>query len=91
MNEYERYGDYSQQGSDQTSTRSDKLTAVKFLVIGMGIGAAVALLLAPMSGADCREAIRKGYRSTLDGIGDQARNLREKGSKLLGFKKASSS
>ena len=92
MNEYERYGDHSQQGGDQISTKTDKLTAVKFLVLGMGIGAAVALLFAPMSGADCREAIRKGYRSTLDGISEQTRNLREKGSNLLGFgKKASSS
>lgn len=92
MNKYERYGDYSQQGGGQTSTQSDKLTAVKYLVLGMGIGAAVALLFAPMSGADCRDAIRRGYRTTLDGISEQTRNLRQKGSNLLGFgKKASGS
>ncbi|HEY6972487.1 MAG TPA: YtxH domain-containing protein [Candidatus Angelobacter sp.] len=85
MNEYERYGEYTQTRVEQPSGNAGAGRAIAFLLIGMGIGAAAALLLAPMSGADCREAIRRGYRSTLDSISEQTRNLRERGSNLLGF------
>jgi YtxH-like protein len=85
MNEYERYGDYTQTHTDQGAGGPGVGKAVTFLLIGVGIGAAAALLLAPMSGADCREAIRRGYRSTVEGISEQTRNLRERGSNLLGF------
>ena len=83
MNEYENYGDYTQQTKEGSGTNTG--TAVKFLLIGMGVGATVALLFSPMSGREVREAIRHGYRSTVDGISQQTRNLRERGSNLLGF------
>ena len=83
-NEYDRYGDYTQQ-AQETSTRPNVGSAVKFLLIGMGIGAAVALLLSPMSGSEVRNAVRRGFRSTLDGISEGTQSLRERGSNLLGF------
>lgn len=82
MNEYERYGEYSQQSSQSGANAG---TAIMFLLIGVGIGAATALLLAPMSGREVREAIGRGCRTALDGLTQQTRNLRNRGSNLLGF------
>ncbi len=57
--------------SDQQSqTRSDVSKGLAYFLIGGGIGAALALLFAPKSGADLRSDIsdisRKGYDETLD-------------------------
>ena len=87
MSDYEHYGDHTQQSSGTVPERGGGVNAVKFLLIGAGIGAAAALLFTPMSGRECREAIRKGYRNALDGISEQTRNLRERGSNLLGFRR----
>src|SRR5438105_2531294 len=84
MNEYERYGDYSQQAPETSSGRSAG-TTLTFLLIGVGIGAAAALLFTPMSGSELRGTIGRGYRSTLDGISQGTQRLRERGSNLLGF------
>ena len=86
MTDYERYGDDKQQAKEPTSAGNTG-TAIKFLLIGVGIGAATALLFAPMSGRDAREAIRHGCQTALDGISEQTRNLRQRGSKLLGFRR----
>lgn len=52
------------------SIPTSTLTGLTYLLIGGGIGAAAALLLAPKSGADMRhgisDATRKGYDGTLD-------------------------
>jgi hypothetical protein len=83
-NEDERHEDSSQQASE-SGDGTNTVTALRFLLIGMGIGAGVALLFAPMSGHEARDAIRQGCRNALDGISDQTRNLRDRGSNLLGF------
>lgn len=84
MNAPERYGDYS---DEKTGSRGEAGggSAVMLLLIGMGVGAAVALLLAPMSGREMRDTIRRGCSRALDGISEQTRNLRDRGSNLLGF------
>lgn len=82
MNEQERYGEYTQQSGEG---RSDTAVALKFLLIGMGIGAATALLFAPMSGREVRNAIAHGCRTAFNGLSEQTRNLRDRGSNLLGF------
>lgn len=84
MNPQERYGDY---GEEKTESRGETVggSAVMLLLIGMGVGAAVALLLAPMSGREMRDTIRRGCSHALDGISEQTRNLRDRGSNLLGF------
>jgi gas vesicle protein len=88
MNEYDRYGDYTQQ-SQESSGKSNSADAVKYMLIGMGIGAVVALLLAPASGSEIRNAVRRRFRSTVDGLNDRAQHLKRQGSNLLGFSRRS--
>ncbi|MGB9071421.1 MAG: YtxH domain-containing protein [Terriglobales bacterium] len=45
-------------------------TAVTFLFIGLGVGAALGLLLAPKSGKQLRKDLRRSYEDTLDTISD---------------------
>jgi gas vesicle protein len=45
-------------------------TAVTFLLIGLGVGAALGLLLAPKSGKQLRKDLRRSYEDTLDTISD---------------------
>jgi gas vesicle protein len=85
MNEYERYGDYSQQKPPEVEAGSGAGTAVTFLLIGVAIGAGVALLFTPVSGNELRNNIRRGYRNTLDSVSQGTQRLREHSSKLLGF------
>lgn len=68
------------------------------LLAGIGIGSAVALLLAPASGEDLRHAIDRRYRKAVKRIGrhtedigdraedlmDRVYDLRERGSKIFG-------
>lgn len=84
MNEYERYGDYSQQ-KPEIQAGSGAGTAVTFLLIGIAIGAGAALLFTPMSGSELRANIHRGYRNTLEGVSHGTQRLRERSSKLLGF------
>lgn len=79
MNENERYVDLAGQSGGDTAK------ALKFLLLGMGIGAAIALLASPMSGEEVRSAFRHTFRSAFDGLTRQTRNLRDHGSNLLGF------
>ena len=83
MDEYQNYGEYTQQSKENGGTNTG--TAIKFLLLGIGVGAAAALLFSPMSGREVREAISHGCRNAIDGISQQTRNLRERGSNLLGF------
>ena len=89
MNEYDRYGEYTQQ-SQESSGRSGSADGVKYLLIGMGIGAVVALLLAPAAGSEIRNAVRRRFRSTVDGLNDRAQHLKRQGSNLLGFRRRAS-
>src|SRR5690242_12682714 len=84
MNEYQRYGDYSQQAPEEPRGAGAG-TVIAFLLIGAGVGAAVALLLAPKSGPDLRDTITRRYRSTVGNVSARTRDLRERGSNLLGF------
>ena len=45
-------------------------TAVTFLLIGLGVGAALGLLLAPKSGRQMRKDLRRSYDDGLDTISD---------------------
>jgi len=84
MNEYQQYGEYSQQPRETPSGTSVGST-ITFLLIGVGIGAAAALLFTPVSGSELRGSISRGYRSTLDGISQGAQRLRDRGANLLGI------
>jgi hypothetical protein len=89
MNEYQRYGDYSREGAE--SPRAGAGTIVTSILVGAGIGAALACLLTPRSGSDLRSAIGRGYRRTVEGVSERTRQLRNRGTNLLGFDRAPAS
>jgi gas vesicle protein len=62
-------------GRYEKSEKSTVGTAVTFLMIGLGVGATIALLLAPKSGRQLRRDLRRGYddaRDTLQDWSDEA-------------------
>jgi gas vesicle protein len=48
------------------SSDSEAGTAVTFLLIGLGVGAALGLLLAPKSGRQLRKDLRRSYDDALE-------------------------
>ena len=84
MNEHQRYEDEFYQ-TDENNPGANAGKAITFLLIGIGVGVAAALLFTPTSGRDLRQAIGNGCRRAVDGISEQTRNLRRRGSNLLGF------
>ena len=57
-------------GTYESSQNSNVGTAVSFLLIGLGIGAAVGMLLAPKAGKQLRKDLRRSYAGTLDTISE---------------------
>ncbi len=53
-------------------------TAISFLLIGLGVGAAVGMLLAPKSGKQIRKDLRRSYDDTLDTISDWTDEAKER-------------
>ena len=66
-------------GSDQRG----KVRDIAFLLTGIGIGSAVALLLAPSSGEEVRYAIGRGCRKTVKTIGRRTADLRDQAEDFL--------
>ena len=60
MDEFKTTGDY------RYSEKSTATTAVTFLLVGLGIGAVVALLLAPKTGKQIRKQLRRKYEDARD-------------------------
>jgi len=83
MNEYQRYGDYSQQRQEQLGPGAGAI--VTCLLVGAGIGAALAFLFTPRSGREVRGAIGRGYQKTVEGVSERKKGRGERGSNLLGF------
>lgn len=78
MNDYRTFGEYRQ------SDRNNAATIVTFLLVGLGLGALTALLLAPKTGRQMRRTLRRKYedaRERVDDFSDQAGEYFEKGSK----------
>jgi gas vesicle protein len=79
MNDYKTFGEYRY--SDRNNNTA---TVVTFLLLGLGLGALTALLLAPKSGRQMRRSLRRKYedaRERVDDFSDQANEYLEKGSK----------
>jgi gas vesicle protein len=57
-------------GKYEASESGNFGTAISFLLIGLGVGAAVGMLLAPKSGKQLRKDLRRSYEDTLDTISD---------------------
>jgi YtxH-like protein len=83
MSDYQRYGDYSQQRQEGTGAGAG--TVITFLLLGAGIGAALACLFTPKSGRELRGAIGRGYQRTVEGVSERTKELRQRGGNLLGF------
>ena len=85
MRDYTEYEDLHQ----AKTADSNNATKTQWLLIGLGIGAGAALLLAPIAGRDLRGLIAHGCSRALKGIGSGVsrgtRELRAHGSSLLNF------
>lgn len=64
MDEYRTYGEYS------PSDRNAATTAITFLLVGLGIGALTALLMAPTTGRKMRNMVRRRYEDARESMGD---------------------
>ena len=53
-------------------------TAIAFLLIGLGVGAAVGLLLAPKTGRQLRKDLRRGYDDALGTVSDWTDEARDR-------------
>jgi gas vesicle protein len=53
-------------------------TAVTYLLIGLGIGAAVGLLLAPKTGRQLRKDLRRSYDDAVETVSDWTDEARER-------------
>jgi len=82
MARMERLKDY-ETPSARYQFDSGRARDIAFLVAGVGIGAGVALLLAPSSGEEVRHAIGRGYRKTIKRIGRRTQDLRDRAEDLL--------
>jgi len=77
MEDFKAMGDY------QYSEKNSAVTAVTFLLVGLGIGAITALLLAPKTGKHMRKVVRRRFedaRDNLDDFSGRAGDYWEKGS-----------
>ena len=84
------YTEYEEQyWRPERRSGSNLASGIKWLMIGAGIGAGVALLVTPIRGSDLRGAIAHGCRRTLEGISGGisrgTQELRQHGSNLLNF------
>jgi gas vesicle protein len=53
-------------------------TAITFLLIGLGIGAAVGLLLAPKTGKQIRKDLRRSYEDAMETISEWSDEAKER-------------
>ena len=60
-------------------------TSITWLLVGVGVGAGVALLLTPTNGREVCSSIARGYRRTIEGISRGRQELRQRGSNLISF------
>ena len=66
-------------GKYETSDSSNNIgTALTFLLIGLGVGAAAGMLLAPKAGRALRKDLRRSYEDTLDTISDWTDEARDR-------------
>jgi len=53
-------------------------TAIAFLLIGLGVGAAVGLLLAPKTGRQLRKDLRRSYDDAMETVSDWSEEARDR-------------
>ena len=89
MNDYRKFGGYTGEMVRAKEMNRRQERPLRFLLIGAVVGAAVALLFSPVKGEEVRSAISRGYRRTVDGVTERTKDLRERGSNLLGIDRGS--
>jgi len=70
-------------GKYEASDRSQLGTAITFLLMGLGAGAALALLFAPKSGKLLRKDIRRKYDDAVDTLEDWKDDVKERAEDVL--------
>ena len=78
MRRNNRHREYESAGFEDRRGRHH----LAFLIAGIGIGSAVALLLAPNSGEEIRHSIGRSYRKAVKKIGRHSDDLRERADRL---------
>jgi len=63
--------------------RNDESSGFSYLLIGIGIGMVAGLLLAPRSGEEMREDIRRRTNEGVDYLNQQAEKLRDGAEKVV--------
>ena len=63
--------------------RNDEFSSLPYLLIGIGIGMVAGLLLAPRSGEEMREDIRRRTHEGMDYLNQQADKLRDGAEKVV--------
>ena len=59
-------------------------TAITFLLIGLGVGAALGLLLAPKTGRQLRKDLRRSYDDALETVSDWTDEARDRVKEAVG-------
>jgi gas vesicle protein len=80
MNDYKKYGEYSQQTSSVAQSCGRGLG---LFAIGAGIGALLSLLFAPRSGREIRGEIAGKFGVLRRGVTEQTSRLRQRGSEIV--------
>ena len=65
-------------GKYETSENGNVGTAISFLLIGLGVGAALGLLLAPKAGKQLRRDMRRSYEDALETISEWSDEAKER-------------
>jgi gas vesicle protein len=65
-------------GNYESSEGTNIGTAVTFLLIGLGIGAVTALILAPKSGKHLRKDLKRGYDDARDTLQDWTEEAKDR-------------
>jgi gas vesicle protein len=60
------------------SSEGSSGTSVAFLLIGLGVGAAIGLLLAPKTGRQLRKDLRRSYDDARDTVSDWTEEARDR-------------
>jgi gas vesicle protein len=66
-----RFGKYE-------SSNSQTGTALTFLLIGLGVGAAVGLLLAPKAGTQLRKNLKRSYEDALETVSEWTEEAKDR-------------
>jgi YtxH-like protein len=82
---YDLYGDYSQQQNLSQSACNHTGIGVGFALLGMAVGAALALLLAPKAGSDLRSDLRQGIDTAKNKSGSLIGNVK---GKVISFRRS---